>query len=519
MSLDALISPPLRHWARGAIGRIGRKVERLPERRQRKLLVVHLDGVPKSLLQDAVESGQMPFFSSLVRSGAYHLDGAFWGSPASTPCFQAGLLYGIRHPNLPAYSWFDRELGRKVQMNTPSDAKAIEDRLARATRASLLEGGGTSYLSLFRANASNLMCMSALSDLKRLSRTVPASLTGLRGPRRQGVFSYLRHLLRDTWTTGLDVFAWARRVRDWRHEREYLMNRVFMISLAWELAHTRALIDMVRGVPSIYLVFGNYDEISHRRGPRSTQALTELHRVDRYLAEVFAVARQLEEPYDVYFVTDHGHVDSAPIERRIGEKIEEYLLHGAPARVPESLARALLDGRLPLAESPIQFRDDPVVVEAGNFAHVYLSRGHQPLEALELLKRHPGVLARAAALKDIGIVALRRGNSAVALIQGEVYAPDEIERSPLGSGFSKRAVADLLRELPQMRTAGDLVLYGELCPPGGTVGFAWEFGSHGGLTEIETQSVVCWPSDAPINLSGLGHATQLHEKLSELYRQ
>jgi hypothetical protein len=241
--------------------------------------------------------------------------------------------------------------------------------------------------------------------------------------------------------------------------------------------------------------------------------------VDAYLEELLAVARTLDEPYDVYFVTDHGHVDSAPIEQRIGRKLESYLMDPAPTPLSSDVERALLAGRLFKPESPVQFRDEPVVVEAGNFAHVYLTRGKEPLEAMDLLNKHRNVLARAVAQRDIGIIAVRRQDSAVAIIQGRVYGPDEIESSPLSSHFSKRAVADLLRELPHMKTAGDLVLYGEICQPGGTVGFAWEFGSHGGLTNIETNSVVCWPSRGPVDLSGLGHATQLHEKLSQVYRQ
>ena len=515
---NGLISPLLDQWARTSIGRIGQRVERVPVRRKRKMLVIHLDGVPKDLLDDAVATGRMPFLSSLVRSGAYHLDSAFWGSPASTPCFQAGLLYGVRHPNLPAYSWFDRGLKRKVQMNTPKDAQVMEARLGRATRESLLEGGGTTYLSLFDGKASNLLCMTALADIKRLIKSLAGDLRGIRGGQRRGVMAYLWSLVQDTWTTGLDVFAWARRVNDWRHEREYLLNRFFMISLAWEMAHSRTLVDMVRGVPSIYLVFGNYDEIAHRRGPRSEQALRELYRVDGYLAEIYAVARTLEEPYDVYFVTDHGHVDSSPIEKRIGQNLERYLLQGPPAELKASTRRALLDGRTYTPESPVQVRDTPVVIEAGNFAHIYLSQRAEPLEAAQLLQHFPEVLARATSHPDLGIVALRRGDSAVAVVQGEVYTPDQIDHAPLSSGFSKRAVADLLRELPHMKTAGDLVLYGEVCQPGGTVGFAWEFGSHGGLTQIETNSVVCWPASAPLNLSGLSHATQLHQRLSEVYR-
>jgi hypothetical protein len=50
------------------------------------------------------------------------------------------------------------------------------------------------------------------------------------------------------------------------------------------------------------------------------------------------------------------------------------------------------------------------------------------------------------------------------------------------------------------------------------VGFAWEFGSHGGLTRTETESLVAWPAAAPLELAGLGHSTQLHARLSDVYR-
>jgi hypothetical protein len=115
-------------------------------------------------------------------------------------------------------------------------------------------------------------------------------------------------------------------------------------------------------------------------------------------------------------------------------------------------------------------------------------------------------------------VAVRQGDSAVALIGGGVYRADQLDSAPLPVEFSRVAVADLLRELPHMSTAGDLVLYGQAVTQTGTVGFAWEFGSHGGLTRIETDSVVCWPTNAPVALGGLSHCTQLHERLSEVYR-
>ncbi len=512
---NAVVRPQMQEWAKSAIARVGPNVARCQTRRRRKLVLVHLDGIPRAVLDGAIASGKMPFFSSMLQSGAYHLDSAFWGSPASTPCFQAGALFGLRHANLPAYHWYDRGLGKEIHMNVPKDALAVEQRL-RAGK-SLLEDGGTSYLSLFQGDATNRLCMVALADLKVMLRSLAGELRGVCGPQRRTPWRFILDVLKDTWRAGMDGFRWGRRLRDFRHEREYLYNRFFMMSLGWNLAHTRTLIDMVRGVPAIYLVFGHYDEVAHRRGPRSQQALSELYRADAQFEELHALSSALDEPYDIVFITDHGHVDSAPFEKNTGQRLKSFLLDGPPAGIPPELARSLLDGREPFAPSRAP-KDEPVVVESGNFSHVYLSRGKQPLDAGELLASHPDVLARAVASPQIGIVAVRRGASAVAIVKGRAYGPRELDSAPLSSAFCRRALADLLEELPHMPSAGDLVLYGEATHESGTVGFAWEFGSHGGLTKVETNSVVLWPSTSPADLRGLTHCSQLYDKLSEVYR-
>jgi hypothetical protein len=506
-------------WALGLVRRIGSKVPPAPQRRPRNLAIVHLDGVPKTLLDEAIVSGRMPFLSSLVRSGAFHLEDVFWGAPTSTPYFQAGLLYGMRHSNLPAYSWYDRELGRKVQMNTPADALEVDRRLRGAGRTSLLDGGGHGYFSLFRAGASNALSMSTLASFRQMARAFSYEMVGLSAARTRSTFGYLRSLGMDTWHAAREVRHWARSLRDWRHEHTFLVSRVLLQRLGWSFAHTKALVDMVRGVPAIYLVYGNYDEVAHRRGPRSELALHELHRVDAYLAELYAVARTVQRPYDVVILSDHGHVDSLPLERRQGQRLEEWLLEGGDAGpLSEDVARGLCEGRpRPGPDATPRAPFAPVVVECGNFAHVYLSGERQSLEARELLARHPDVLARVTRSPEIGVVALRRGGSAVAVVKGGVYGPDEVARAPLSPEFSRRAVADFLRVLPSMSTAGDVVLFGEAVRRGGTVGFAWEFGSHGGLTRTEASSLVCWPADAPVDLSGLGHCAQLHERLAEAY--
>jgi hypothetical protein len=521
----ALIRPHMREWAHRSMARVGRGLPTPPDTaRGRRLLVVHLDGTPRSVLEEALASGRMPFLGRLLNQGAFRMDQAFWGTPASTPCFQAGLLYGHRHPNLPAYQWFDRELGQVIRMNVPKQALSIESRMGRMGTGSLLERGGTAYLSLFRAHAKNDLSMPSLAHLRKMAGALGAQLRGLRTVQRQGVLEYLGTLFAETFRAGQDAARWVRRVRDHRHEVQFLLSRFFITQLAWSLAENRALIDMVRGVPVIYLVFGNFDEVAHRRGPFSEEARSELRRADAALEELYTMGQLVEKPYDLVIVTDHGHVDSAPFERRTGRKLADWLGDPSPIDVPAGVLRALADGRYvgsmaqPSASPAGAPGEARVVIEAGNFSHVYLSRARQPLEALEILARHPGVLARAVTHPDLAIVALRRGKGAVAVIGGGVYGPDELDAAPLAAGFSRRAVRDLLEELPRMPTAGDLVLYGQSLAPGGTVGFAWEFGSHGGLTTTETDSVVIWPAAAPLDLRGLSHSTQLHQKLSEVYR-
>jgi hypothetical protein len=520
MDAQALIAPRTRRWAETSIGRIGKRLERRshPARAQgRKLLVLHLDGVPRRVLQDALREDRMPFLSRLVKSGAYHQDTAFWGSPASTPAFQAGLLYGLRHANLPAYHWWDRGLGREVRMNLPKLAVKVEERVSAASSGSLLENGGRTYLSLFQARASNELAMTSLASLRTLVPSVCSHVHGIGTVDRAGAARFIGELVRETQAAGADALRWVRKVGDNRHELQFMLNRFFIIELAWSLAWNRALIDMVQGVPAVYLVFGNFDEVAHRRGPFSPQAAQALHRADAAIEELYAMSRLAPEPYDVVVVTDHGHVDSTPFEQRTGRRLKDELLDPAPAPLPADVQRALLDGRGSLKlDSP--WLHPPEVIESGNFAHVYLTHSAAPLEARELLAWHGNVLGRAVASPQIGIVAVRRADHAVAIIGGRVFRAHELDGAPLDAEFNRRAVADLLEELPHMPTAGDIVLFGEATGAGATVGFAWEFGSHGGLSRTETESMVLWPSDAPLDLRGLGHSVQLHQRLSEVYR-
>jgi hypothetical protein len=105
--------------------------------------------------------------------------------------------------------------------------------------------------------------------------------------------------------------------------------------------------DMVRGAPVIYLVEAGFDEVSHRRGPDSPQALRELSRIDQSLADLHAISHALDRPYDLYVFSDHGQTGTVPYEQLAGRTLAEALrLPGSDSEpLSAGLLRALMDGR------------------------------------------------------------------------------------------------------------------------------------------------------------------------------
>src|SRR4029077_8992026 len=79
---------------------------------------------------------------------------------STTPVSQAGLLLG-NNEGIPAFRWFDRELGRMLVANRPADATVIEARLSNGR--GLLADDGVSISNLFSGDApTSLLTMSGL---------------------------------------------------------------------------------------------------------------------------------------------------------------------------------------------------------------------------------------------------------------------------------------------------------------------------------------------------------------------
>src|SRR3954452_25593144 len=75
---------------------------------------------------------------------------------------------------------------------------------------------------------------------------------------------------------------------------------------------------MMRGAPSVYCDFVDYDEIAHHAGPARPEALAALEGIDGVLATLAELAAAAPRPYHLVVVSDHGQSQGATFLQRYG---------------------------------------------------------------------------------------------------------------------------------------------------------------------------------------------------------
>jgi len=495
-----------------------------PLARARRLVIVQIDGLSRSRLERAMEAGYMPSLAARLASGSHVLQSTRAGVPASTPAFQAGLFYGVS-PAVPGFVWFDRRTGREVRMDRAADAAEVERRVAR-NGPGLLRGG-TSYFSILSGGAAlPHFCLSGVAgelDLEWYQRHMGAwdavasllahSVTTARSAAR---------LAHEIGVGVVDGLRWSVAVGRAKHEPRFLLHRVLVAAVLREVSVQAILLDLSRGVPAVYVDFLPFDEYAHRRGPDSEAALGTLPSIDAAVAAILAGADAVPElGYEVYVVSDHGHVATRPFESLAGVSLPEYVAlaeRGAP--LPRGAAhgrpnRGIAGGRTVGAAGA----DGVFTAEAGDLAHVYFLRDHGPLPLDALRARHWRVLAALSASRAVGILAVRGGRRGLALVRGDLVDlsdPLEVQRLPHPQPALLAAyLADLLA-LPE---SGDVVVLGWRGEGRDVIAYAWEFGSHGGIAPEELESFVIHPAERTRSFPHVVRPSDLYRFFEDAYRR
>ena len=133
------------------------------------VLFVQLDGVSHPVIRWALHSGSTPTLRRWVDAGSHALLPWTVQLPCTTPASQQALLMGTAE-GVPAFRWYDRELGRVLVANRPEDAAIIEARAS--TGRGLLADDGISISNLFTGDAPRAaMTMSRLEVSRGTRRT------------------------------------------------------------------------------------------------------------------------------------------------------------------------------------------------------------------------------------------------------------------------------------------------------------------------------------------------------------
>ncbi len=104
--------------------------------------------------------------------------------PCTTPASQQAILQGSAD-GVPAFRWYDRELGRVLVANRPEDASIIESRAS--TGQGLLADDGVSISNLFTGDAPRAAMTMSRLEVVRGSRRTRAGLRAVpASPRRAG---------------------------------------------------------------------------------------------------------------------------------------------------------------------------------------------------------------------------------------------------------------------------------------------------------------------------------------------
>jgi uncharacterized membrane protein YvlD (DUF360 family) len=392
------------------------------------VVFVQLDGVAFPVLGWAIQAGAVATLRRWVTSGDYVLREWTAQLPCTTPASQLGILHGTV-AGVPAFRWYDRELGRVLIANRPDDAAIIEQRAT--TGAGLLADDGLAIGNLFTGDAPlAVLTMSRLgagrgSALAR--QTFAWFLTNPNGFTR-GVVRTVAEVAKERWQAA-------------RQDRLNILPRVHR---GWIFAGLRAATnvlqrdlntavvaeEMRKGTKSIYVDYVDYDEIAHHAGMFRPEAMAALEGLDRVLGTLERLSTRAARRYHIVVISDHGQSQGQTFRDRFGADLgevctglmkEEVATLDAPVEtwgrvdsLAEDLAGSGITGRAArrAASASSRHLDQGAaagtaavsVLGSGNLGLLYVhSKVRLTLEDLE--ERWPNLIPGLSAHEGIGFIA------------------------------------------------------------------------------------------------------------------
>lgn len=494
----------------------------------RGLLIIQIDGLSQHVLHLAIEAGLAPTMARWLRDGTHRLV-PWWASvPSTTPASQAALLHGDSE-QIPAFRWWDKELGRLVVTNRPADAALVERRLSDGK--GLLAHGGVAVATVFSGDAPTGLLVMSQAGAGRGLGPGPSYLRFFASP-----FVFSRALTLCAAEMIKELYqAHRQRVRNVeprvRRRPSYVLLRGVTNVLLRSLNVSLAAEHLLRRAPVVYVGMVDYDEIAHHAGPTRPEAMRALEGLDGVVNLLEQVAARADRDYSVVVLSDHGQSmgptfrqveghDLVDVVRSLMETDEAVqatddedwgplntlltnVLRRDPDKKPVVFGPGRASSRQSRAPAPPPDRELPevAVVASGNLAMIWFPRlpGRVPLE--EILTRWPNLVAGLASRRAVGVVVVQTSDRGPIAIGGDgvrVLRDGRVEGTDPLLQHGPRAAPDLMRAAARP-SAGDLILVSAVGDDGQVHSFEEQVGSHGGLGGRQNEAVLLYPAELTLD--------------------
>ena len=472
------------------------------------LLILQIDGLARTQLEQALANGRMPFLKKLIDRGHFDELSFYSGLPSTTPAVQAEVMFGARCA-VPAFQFLHRATGKTALMYEQEWAKQIGRQLAEEHQ--LLLDGGRSYSNIYAAGAEeSRFCAETMdgANLREMTRPWKLAIVGA---------LYFLRIMRVAALAVLElIIALADMIRGlagrqpWRAELHCIPSRVGVSIVMREWLRVMLKLSIEEGAPIIYGNFLGYDEQAHRRGPGSDFAHWGLKGIDSVIRDVFRTAHRSDvRDYEVIIFSDHGQEHTRIYEEERGVTIQvaatRAFADGAlagrhvrglddyGARGPETDQRNRLLLRMKSARpaqpqaTAQELANDVIVTALGPLGHIYLpiKLSHEQLRdyARRLVddEHLPLVLFRG-----------EHGHLEARNARGVWKLPEQaVEVFGAEHPFLAEAAGDLVR-LAHHPDAGDLIVSGWQTDDMPRT-FVQENGAHGSMGTEETRGFALIP--------------------------
>ena len=553
---------PFLRWYYNAKYRLFRR-EKRPHDGRRGLVMLQIDALAHSDLLRAIDRGYCPTIAKLISRQDFALRRWFCGLPSATPYCQAGIFHG-ENAGIPAFRFYDKPGRRIITCNAPHGVQYIRDRIKSPGALA----GGSSYVNLMDGDAQTVAFTVATREKMSVYQRLGGGRMGmliLLHPIRLArmVYQSVIEYLREEWERLRGELAG----RVTHAEGIFPFIRILSNVIIRELQTMAILLDVYLGVPVIYSTYMQYDELAHHFGPSSKQALYDLRRTDKRIAEIWRMAQLAGgRGYDLVILSDHGMTPArsyrvlfgeslgATVERLLDgevmsshseaseyadigpEVIEAMAVITPPARTGTRRvlrrAKDWLRSRYGLREIviPEKYRvastHDVVITYSSCLALLYFADEERELDFDDITASSRKLSLYDALLehRGIGLIATRSGDAVRAeSATGTAMIRDGVHEvlsgnDPLGpygtEPYSLRAIESLVKQ----HNAGDCVLFGAYDGED-IISFDDQVGAHGSAGGDQVYPFILSPEWLNLENETLEDARDIHRAVLLKYSQ